>query len=702
MRRVEVLRDGASALYGADASAGVVNFITRTSDEGFSVSGKYGAASDTSYDETEISGRGGWSLNGGKTHLGLFATIYQRSHVTQEELGEPYFTLDRVGSPLIPEEWRNDSQLRNDSSLTPYARVSVGALNAEGRFIGTTQHVSPTTGLLTNGSGPARYNFNETQWATPATDRINFMASLGHDLSNGMEFFGDLTYYESKTNTQRAASPLDDSLAFLIVPPTSFHNPTGQEVLILGWRPVDLGPRVIEVKQDEYRAMAGLRGTRGEWDWESALLFSQAEATDTEGNRQAKSLFTTQLEVNGPDALNPFVGPGGNTQAALDGIRISATDVRTSRITLWDFRVNRDELFSAPGGGIGFAAGVEWRNEYYKDDRDPRLDGSQPFTNGAIFDESDVIGVSATFDSSADRHTGSLYSEMFIPLVGEQNEKSFTKALELQLAVRYENTSDFGDTTKPKISARWEPFSGFSLRASYTEGFRAPNLPQMNQGTIIRRIDGVEDPLRSDVTGLPIDTGQTYRVTTRVANNNLGPEDTETSMFGLVYAPKDGPMAGFRVTADFFNIKQVGVVGMLDPEDALDLDVILRSQGSSNPDVIRAAVTAQDQAAFDAWNMANPNDQRVAVGVATNIINQLRCHQDHQIRTAGNGNHGPGTQQRQPGMAFDHEPCLGKRQFQRLPVDALRRRCLRHLAVCERFGHLRYLRPGSRSYLLGR
>ncbi len=620
--RVEVLRDGASATYGADASAGVVNFITRKGQEGFNLSAKYGAGTSTNYDETEIGARGGWLFNGGQTSLQLFATYYDRSPVHIQELGELYYELDRRQLPQIPLEWQGDSQLRNDSTLTPYARVSVGALNADLQFIGQTRHVNSTTGLLTNGSGSERYNFNETQWITPATDRVNFMASLSHEFGSGMELFGDLTYYESTSNTQRAASPLDDSLAFLIVPSTSYHNTTGEDVLILGWRPIDLGPRVIEVEQDEIRAITGLRGDLGNWGWESALLYSQAESSDTEGNRQAKSLFTTQLEVNGPDALNPFVGPGGNTQAALDGIRVSATDVRTSKITLWDLKANNPELFNAWGGPVGFAAGVEWRREYYEDDRDPRLDGSQPFNNGAIFDESDLIGVSATFDSSASRNTTSLFGEFFIPLIGEANEMRFTKALELQLAGRYEDTSDFDSTTKPKIGLRWEPVSGLSFRGSYSEGFRAPNLPQMNQGTIIRRIDGVEDPLRADVTGRPIDTGDTYRVTTRIANNNLSPEDTETTMIGFVVAPETGALSGFRFTLDFWNIKQEGVVGILDPSDALDLDVILRAQGSFNPDVIRENVTAQDQAAFDAWNLANPGDQRTAVGVASNIINQ--------------------------------------------------------------------------------
>ncbi len=433
IRRVEVLRDGASAVYGADASAGVVNFITRRGQEGIEVSAKFGASSATDYDETEITARGGWSLNGGGTNISLFATYYDRSSVHISELGDLHFDLDRRNHPAIPEEWQGDSQLRNTSTRTPYAQVSVGALDPDLEFVGSTFHVDPTTGALVAGSSSERYNFNETAWVTPAVDRFNFMATLDHGFANGMSFFGDASYYQSTSNTQRAASPIDDGLAFLIVPSTGFYNTTGQDALITRWRPIDLGPRLIEVEQDVYRLLAGLRGDLGDWSWESALMHSAAEATDIEGNRQAKSLFVNQVSVTDASALNPFAGPGGNSQDALDAIRIDARNVTESEITMWDLRFNNNELFSMPGGPAGFATGLEWRRDYFKDDRDPRLDGSQPFQDGPIFDESDVIGVSASFDSSASRNTTSLYGELFLPLVGEQTPSLSPRRLSYSL-----------------------------------------------------------------------------------------------------------------------------------------------------------------------------------------------------------------------------------------------------------------------------
>lgn len=626
VQRVEVLRDGAAPLYGADAIAGVVNFVPYTSYEGVKVSGKYAFNDTGSYDESELQAAGGFAFNDGRSRVGLFGTFYDRSHVPITELGELYFELDRRQLEAIPESWRGDSQLRNTSTRSPWAQFETGQLLADGSWSRTDRyHIDPDTGAVDSGSQSERYNFNEPAWVTSDSERLNMMVTFNHELENGMEFFADTFYYDSETEFHRAASPIDDGLAFLIVPPTSFHNPfPGEEVLITRWRPIDLGPRIINVDNESWRVMGGLRGEYGEWNWETALVLSEAENIDAERNRQAKSLFIDALNVPGPDAINPFVGPGGNSQAALDAIRITARDRRESELNLWDFRLNRDGIFQTFGNDVGLALGLEWREESYVDDRDPRLDGSMPFSDGIIFDESDIIGVSATFDSRGDRDTYSAYAELYIPLVGEANEKQFTKALEIQLAARYEDPSDFSSNTKPKIGFRWAPVDALSIRASYTEGFRAPNLVQLNQGTIVRRLQNIEDPLREEVTGSALDSGDTYRVTTRLGNPQLQPEDAETTLFGFVLAPTTGPLEGFRIGADWWNIETESAVGIIDNADQMDLDELLRSQGSFNPAVIRAPVTPADQALFDAWNAdpANANDQRTAVGEATNIITQ--------------------------------------------------------------------------------
>jgi outer membrane receptor protein involved in Fe transport len=616
VQRIEILRDGAAPLYGADAIAGVVNFVTYSSYDGIHLSGRYGWSDNTDYDESEVTAAGGWDFNDGRSNLSLFGTWYDRSHVHMNELDSLYYDLDRRQNPRIPESWRGDSQLRNTSTLTPYARFETGSLREDGSWIGTgSYHVDPATGEIRSGSGSARYNFNEDAWVTPDTERFNVMAIYQHELSNTMDFFADAYYYQSDSRIIRAASPLDDSLAFLVVPADAYYNPFDEDVLLRGWRPVDLGPRIIDTEHEQWGVTTGLRGDWSGWDWEAAVLYSEAENTDTEGNRQAKSLFTQQLMVDGPDALNPFAGPGGNTEAALSGIRVSATDVRSSSITIADLRVNRGDVFSVFGNDAGAAFGMEWRNEDYYDDRDPRLDGSMPFDTGAIFDESDLVGVSATFDSGASRDTYSAYGELNIPLVGAANESMLARSFEFQVAVRYESPSDFDDTLKPKFGFRWEPTEGLLFRANYTEGFKAPNLPQMNQGDIIRRIDGIEDPMRADVTGRPADTGDTYRRTTRLGNPDLQPQDSQTWMVGVVFNPTwAGDWAsGLRISLDWWRVEIEDEITLDDEELQLDIDQRLRESGAGfNPNVIRAG------------NAANPGDQRIPVGEAIDIIGMYR------------------------------------------------------------------------------
>lgn len=625
IQRIEVLRDGAAPLYGADAIAGVVNFIPYTDYDGLRLTGRYGWGENTNYSETEVTAAGGWDFNDGRSSIGLFGTIYDRNPVRSSELPELYYNLNRRGSEAIPEEWRNDSQLDNRSSRTPYSQFKVGKLDDDGSFSGKTYHIDPATGEIDSGSGSRAdyYNFNETAWVTSDLQRFNFMLTFNHDFNSGMEFFADAYYYQSESELHRAASPIDDGLAFLIVPEDAYYNPfPGEEVLITRWRPTDLGPRIIEVENETWRVLAGLRGDWGDWSWESALVLSSAKNTDTERNRQAKSLFIDALSVDGPTALNPFVGPGGNSQETLDMMRIATTDVRTSDLNLWDFRVNNNDIFSTFGNQAGLAFGVEWRQEKYKDNRDPRVDGSMPFEDGIIFDESDVIGMSSTADSQGDRDTYSAYAELYLPLIGAANEMTIAKALEFQLALRYENPSDFSSTTKPKIGFRWAPVHSLSIRGSYTEGFRAPNLIQLNQGTIARRLQNIEDPLREEVTGSALDSGDTYRYTTRLGNPNLQPEDAETTLIGFMFAPQDGALEGFQFGIDWWNIQTEDAVGILSNDAQMELDALLRSQGSYNPAVVRAAVTPADQLAFDEWNANNPDDQREAVGEATNIITQ--------------------------------------------------------------------------------
>lgn len=651
--RVEVLRDGASALYGADATAGVVNTVLSAGYEGFQVRANHGSSSGTDFDETVLNFTGGMNFNGGRTNVSLFAGFFDRGPMFASER-DYMASVDK--RDFLPEDWSGDAQFRNLSTRSPYGEFQAGSLRSDGTFGGTRVrqdgssvtsssgrfHIQPNSsgggvdlgnGLdLDDGSLNAdlRYNFNDIRQVVPESERSNIFTVFNHNIGPSLDFFGEFGYYHADSNALRAAQPIDEGLAFLIVPKTNYYNPFGPvgspnrlpdinapdeglDILIRRYRPVETGGRAFDVESNTLRLLAGLKGDTGLWFWESALLYNTAETKDITSGKLSKTFLEQQLALSTPDAFNPFGGPNANPQSVLDRVLIDSERDSNTSLTTLDFKISNPVVFNAPGGPAGMAAGLEYRMEDYEDDRDPRVDGTIIYR---LDDISDQVGTSPTRDSSGDRDIFSAFTEVVVPLVGELNRTNGVHRLDLQVAARFENFSDVGSIVKPKIALSYYPVPQFLLRASYSEGFRAPNLVQINEGQISRLTRGNEDYWRGDVTGLPEDTGETYSRSIRQGNEDLEPEETETTVFGFVFEP----VRNFVISADLWTIEQEGVIATFGVEESLALDFLLRQEGSSNPNVVRFDVNEEDQAAFDAWNAANPNDQRAAAGLVNYII----------------------------------------------------------------------------------
>jgi outer membrane receptor protein involved in Fe transport len=217
----------------------------------------------------------------------------------------------------------------------------------------------------------------------------------------------------------------------------------------------------------------------------------------------------------------------------------------------------------------------------------------------------------------------SAFAEALVPL--HRGEGTWVNDLTLQLAVRGEYFDDISaEAVKPKIALSWFPVRGVNLRAAYSQGFRAPNLVQLNRGDVSRLNLGTEDFWRSDVTRDPLATGATYAASVRQSNPDLKNEDTETIVAGVIVdltrMVEFDSVRDLRVSLDYWRFEQKNVIGAFGDEEALALDFLLRKQGSSNPNVVRSAPTADDLAAFAAWNAANPGDQRAAAGSVQYVI----------------------------------------------------------------------------------
>ena len=251
-----------------------------------------------------------------------------------------------------------------------------------------------------------------------------------------------------------------------------------------------------------------------------------------------------------------------------------------------DFKLSNNNVFELPAGPVGALIGFEARDEEYTDGRDPRIDGTIPYVvpagpkAGLTFPLiSDVVNSSATPASSGSRSTSSFFGELQIPL---------HETVDAQVAVRYEDSDDYGDATVGKFAIGWQPLDQVKLRYSASETFRAPALILVNEG-FLGRSTSTNDALLEYATGLDYDTYSMQRVTE--GNPGLKPELGENESIGLVIEPVDNLI----ITLDKWSIETEDTVGIFGMTNAILLDTLIRAEGGAsectgNPNVIRNPV----------------------------------------------------------------------------------------------------------------
>ena len=628
LERVEVLRDGAAALYGTDAVAGVINYKLKDDYEGSEFTVRYGTSLGTDLNEITVSGATGLVFNEGKTHLALSGSYYDKSGFDADERDYSR-SSDLRGFFADDPLFAGDTSLDNRSGIHGWGEFifgnGVGRQNLRPtnlvRDNGNTFDAGDCSFQLTNdlcldsggGDRALRGDRNSVRQLSPDSDRQNIFAFLTHDFDSGLEFYSELGYYKAEVNRSREQAGILSNSRFT-VPADYYYNPLGpvrfadgrlnpNRVVAAGdpnvpdegvgfqlrtFAPYDVGPRQVTVDDDSFRLVAGFRGDWNGWDWDTAIVYSEAETVDSTNNRISQTLFQRSLLLDTPEAYNLFTGlnindptsltdPTPNPEAVLDTFRINVRRESETTLALADFKVSKPDLFSLPAGEVGIALGVEIREEEFTENRDPRSDGTIQFNDlvtGELLNVSDILGSSASPDATGDRTVASIYSEFIVPLV---RDVPGIHSLDAQLAVRFEDFSDVGNVTRPKIAISYYPVEWLQFRAAYSEGFRAPNLVQLNLSQT-----SVVNTRNDPVTG---ETVQLQEI--RGGNADLEPEDSENTSFGIVITPTNN----LTLTLDYWKIEQQGVVGLFGAQNGLQLDALLRSQGSFNPNVIRAATT---------------------------------------------------------------------------------------------------------------
>lgn len=662
LKRLEVLRDGAAAIYGADAVAGVVNTVLRDDIDGITASVQYGTAEGTNLQDYNFNVFGGKNFAEGRGNISAFVSYDARSHLRSKDQA---YTASLDRRPLFAgTRFEGATSLDSRSTTTPWVyaqttqsfgtvRQGTTALTSSAGYF----HIQPSSfsGCQLNISGGLciddgalatagvdrdlrfdSYSLNTT--VIPSVKRSNVFLTGHYDLTDDITVFGELGFYHAKTNAQQAPIATLSS-GVISIPASNYWNPfgpvtfangtanpnrlpnlnipaAGLSLTLRGYTFADLGPTEVDVTNDQYRVLGGVRGEKFGFDWESAFIYSEATADDISDNVSNTKLYA-QLALSTPDAYNVFNGsniasPSGadttvNSQTAIDAIKVKVKRRTKSTLASWDFKVSKPDLFTLPGGDVGVASGVELRRETQLDDRDSRIDGTITFTDpisGAVL--SDLINSSINPDTKGHRTVASTYLEFAAPLVSPEMSIPLVHRLDVQLAGRYEHYSDFGSTAKPKVAAAWDIVDGVRIRGSWAQGFRAPNLEQINATVVSRsntRTDYIfcEADLRAKrITAFSACSRSLLTTARRAGNPDLDPEESTTLSYGLVLEPRFIPsnFGKFTFTVDYWKVKQKGLIGVFGEGNALILDYLLRQSGSSNPNVIRAAPTADDIAAF--------------------------------------------------------------------------------------------------------
>ncbi|KRA45267.1 TonB-dependent receptor [Pseudoxanthomonas sp. Root630] len=597
--RVEVLRDGASAVYGTDAIGGVINFITKTDYTGLEASTFVDVTEDGGGNIFRANLLGGWGdLDNDRWNV--FGTVtYKKNEILRgtdrdysntfqadrglspDTRGTPFATVFSLGTTGVGAT----SLLRNgqlDPADGPGSTLRQSAINildlpgaagceSGGDMMGAYDHrlwSSAASRYACAWDYPAAAIIQQPQESVDFIGRATFKISDNHqayvelvgsqvDVEKTFEpnqissstsaattALGPTTWYPLNALTQDTYDMVYDALAAYF----GAGNLNYGAPIAYRWRCIACGPRQIETTTKSYRFLAAFEGSLGsKWDYNVGLsrASSKSESTLGSGYHYTDSLRT----ILGSGLLNPFLLPGQEQSAAA----MSALDAASaagvmlyggeSILTTLDATFSGSLGFSLPGGEVLAATGIDLRREEFKFDGDSRVD-KRPIFN-APFDESNIL-------NDVSRDIKALYAEVYLPLLDN---------LDITVAGRYDDYDGFGSTTNPKVSFKFAPFDGVALRGAYSTGFKVPSFNQLFNGVTETQYTGLDlaDPATcpSGIANPAVAGCESIRpVELFGGKEDLQPEESTQKSFGVVLAPVDW----LNVSVDWWEIERENTI----------------------------------------------------------------------------------------------------------------------------------------------
>ncbi len=569
IERVEVLRDGASAIYGSDAIAGVINFILRQEFKGIEVSAEYGDTTQGGANFKRITGIAGFGDLASDRFNVLISGSFQKE-------GKLFGSQRSFAKSDIHEYEGNDTTSGNTfpGNIATY-NPATGQVGAASR--NPTAPACPGPYATLDPLFPAnRCRFDPAGLVAlvPESERLSAFASGKFAITPDIQAYAEGSYNKNKLHTVIQPVPLSDQFAIpgnnplcqqapynntssgpcqsaIWLQPSSPFYPTAYSLATFGPDPVTGLPRDLVVRyrsaltgnrdltdiSEAPRFVAGVKGAAMGWDFDVAGLYSESKVREQVNNGYpALSLILPLLNSGNVN----FFGP--NTQAIQDqataaNFKGDAFTIKSS-LTSLSAKGSRD-LMALPAGPLGFAIGAEGRKEKYEFNANPTIQTG------------DISGYGGNFlNLSKSRNVFALFSEVNVPIV---------KNLEANFAARYDHYEGVGNSTTPKASLRWQPMPQILLRTSYGQGFRAPSLQDLYaQNTQSVTPNGVSDPLRCSPPlanpppggNSPTDCLTQFTVTFG-GNAALKPEKSHNFTLGTVIEPVKDVSIGI----DYFRVR---------------------------------------------------------------------------------------------------------------------------------------------------
>ena len=557
IERVEILRDGASAVYGSDAIAGVVNFILRSNFQGLDVTGTAGTPTRKGGGQQE-----NVSLYGG---LGdLVGDRYNAGIGVNFQHFAPLMGSSRAFATRYSPGYGNDVT----SSFAFPANVAIPAANGGGTRNPLVPNCGPDSLADVNFPTQCRFDNSPFDSLQPEMNKVSFMLNGHAALSNTSQLYTDDSFSQVRTRTTVQPVPLsyqnpliagNPYIAYLrnllatqyptynnkavapgtgafLLPPSSPYYPAdwaaannvGGQPLNLIYRDFANGPRNTLDTANTLRLVGGIKGDTAGWDYDASLLYSQIQVS--ENLETGYPLYSKIMPLLDQGNINPF-GPTSdpNALAAAQDTVFRGQDFRSkTSVTSLNGRISH-ELAQLPAGPLAAAAGAELRRETFE------YDPAQAVQTG------DIAGQGGNqLPESASRNVESAYVEF---------DATLLKGLELDVAGRYDHYQGIGSTANPKVSLRWQPQEWVLLRAAAGKGFRAPSLTDLyaSQATSVTA-NGTRDWILCPTFSASNPACSFQFTTVTGGNPHLTPERSQSFTLGAVFEP----VRDFSIELDSF------------------------------------------------------------------------------------------------------------------------------------------------------